>query len=337
MADPNKSKALYSSGVAFLGFACFALAATAIGLPLWGYYENPQAEIGTSGIDRGYFGPWQMCKQSYYGRTKCGDSISRFHPVEMVKIAGYFAIAGTLSLAVFCILSIVQLAMVVSKEKVVVAYSKTVATKLVFAFAATLLAIMAAGLFALQTDDKDNSYQVTRGESFYMQIGLIVLNFLLFVAAIYDLIFSRRLGGDPTVSRRDPSGVEATTFNNPAFKEKKSKNPRGGSGAGDGAGVGGSGRISVTDASGKPYAGATTNGSTMSMTPTISSNGSTIIPVRSPLRSSLKKPRSANGNGAGGGAGGLGIQNPGFSGTSPTLSRNGSVKKVRIQTQSTAV
>jgi len=134
----------------------------------------------------------------------------------MVKIAGYFAMAGTLSLAVFCILSIVQLAMVVSKEKVVVAYSKTVATKLVFAFAASkyiihmcpryfknnlyhntmanilcvytvevpnpmtllfvyiaLLAIMAAGLFALQTDDKDNSYQVTRGESFYMQVNKI--------------------------------------------------------------------------------------------------------------------------------------------------------------------
>ncbi|XP_025417749.1 uncharacterized protein LOC112688658 [Sipha flava] len=330
MADPNKSKALYSSGVAFLGFACFALAATAIGLPLWGYFESPQGDIATSGMDRGYFGPWQMCKQSYYGRTKCGDSISRFHPVETVRIAGYFAITGTLSLAIFCILSIVQLAMVVSKEKVVIAYSKTVVTKLVFAFAATLLAIIAAGLFALQTDDKDNSYQVTRGESFYMQIGLIVLNFLLFVAAIYDLIFSRRLGGDPTISHRDPSGVEATTFNNPAFKEKRSMNPRGGGGSG--------GKISVTDASGKPYLSGATNGSTMSMTTTLSSNGSSITPViRSPLRSSLKKPRPTNGTGGGGGGNGLGIQNPGFSGTSPTLSRNGSVKKVRIQTQSTAV
>lgn len=61
--------------------------------------------------------------------------------------------------------------------------------------------------------------------NFTQQIGLIVLNFLLFVAAIYDLIFSRRLGGDPTISHRDPSGVEATTFNNPAFKEKSSMNP----------------------------------------------------------------------------------------------------------------
>ncbi|XP_050438816.1 uncharacterized protein LOC126844572 [Adelges cooleyi] len=321
MADPNKSKALYSSGVAFLGFACFALAATAIGLPLWGYFENPTAEIGASGIDRGYFGPWQMCKQSYYGRTKCGDSISRFHPEDTVRIAGFFALAGTLSLAVFCVLSIVQLAMVVSREKVVIPYSKTVVTKLVFAFAATLLAIIAAGLFALQTDDRDNSYQVTRGESFYMQICLIILNFLLFVAAIYDLIFSRRMGGDPTISHRDPTGVEATTFNNPAFKEKRSMNPRG--------------TISVTDASGKPYlsGGVTNGGSTMSMTTTLSSNGSSVMSpaVRSPLRSSLKKPRQpTNGNG-------FGIQNPGFSGTSPTLSRNGSVKKVRIQTQSTAV
>lgn len=45
MADPNKSKALYSSGVAFLGFTCFALAAAAVGLPLWGYYENPQGKF----------------------------------------------------------------------------------------------------------------------------------------------------------------------------------------------------------------------------------------------------------------------------------------------------
>lgn len=56
---------------------------------------------------------------------------------ETVRIAGYFAIAGTLSLAAFCVLSIIQLAMVVSKEKVVFAYGRTVVTKLVFAFAAS--------------------------------------------------------------------------------------------------------------------------------------------------------------------------------------------------------
>lgn len=90
--------------------------------------------------------------------------------------------------------------------------------------------------------------------------------------------------------------------------------------------------ISVTDASGKPYSGMT-NGSMASMSTTLTSvsNSSTVESLtRSPLRSSLKKPRPKEG---------LGIQNPGFSGTghSPPLNRNGSVKKVRIQTHSTEV
>ncbi|XP_044254672.1 uncharacterized protein LOC123005119 [Tribolium madens] len=92
--------------------------------------------------------------------------------------------------------------------------------------------------------------------------------------------------------------------------------------------------VSVTDASGKPYMPTASNGSMASMNTTSttigSTNGSTVgsSVTRSPLRSSLKKPKPKDG---------LGIQNPGFSGTSPTLSRNGSTKKVRIQTHSTEV
>lgn len=92
--------------------------------------------------------------------------------------------------------------------------------------------------------------------------------------------------------------------------------------------------ISVTDASGKPYSGIRNGaGSVQSMSTTLTSvsNGSTIESVtRSPLRSSLKKPRPR---------GEHGIQNPGFSGSghSPPMHRNGSVKKVRIQTHSTEV
>ena len=93
--------------------------------------------------------------------------------------------------------------------------------------------------------------------------------------------------------------------------------------------------VSVTDASGKPYLPAASNGSMASMNTTSttigSTNGSTAgssSVTRSPLRSSLKKPKPKDG---------LGIQNPGFAGTSPTLSRNGSTKKVRIQTHSTEV
>lgn len=74
----------------------------------------------------------------------------------------------------------------------------------------------------------------------------------------------------------------------------------------------------MTDASGKPYSGSTGNGSMASVTTSVGSTAS-------PLRSSLKKPKP------------LGIQNPGFSSHSPTLTRNGSQKKVRIQTHSTEV
>lgn len=87
----------------------------------------------------------------------------------------------------------------------------------------------------------------------------------------------------------------------------------------------------MTDASGRPYVrSSNTNGSLASVATvtTTVSNGSSL--TRSPLRSSLKKPKPPA-------ADGLGIQNPGFSQGSPTMQRNGSVKKVRIQTHSTAV
>lgn len=46
MAEPFKSKALYSAVVAFLGFVCFAISAVTVGMPLWGYFENLQGEFG---------------------------------------------------------------------------------------------------------------------------------------------------------------------------------------------------------------------------------------------------------------------------------------------------
>ena len=76
------------------------------------------------------------------------------------------------------------------------------------------------------------------------------------------------------------------------------------------------------------------NGSSASSVSTVSTLASTITsnPRGLPLRSSLKKSKPATPT-----EDGFGIQNPGFSGTSPTLSRTGSLKKVRIQTQSTDV
>lgn len=47
---------------------------------------------------------------------------------------------------------------------------------------------------------------------------LIVLSIVLAVMAVYDVIFSLRVGGDPTIPT-DVSGAPATTFNNPGFRE----------------------------------------------------------------------------------------------------------------------
>lgn len=76
----------------------------------------------------------------------------------------------------------------------------------------------------------------------------------------------------------------------------------------------------MTDSSRTPYLSVAGNGSIAS----VATSGS-MVSVSSPLRSSLKKPKP------------LGIHNPGFSTHSPTFSRNGSQKKVRIQTHSTEV
>jgi len=37
-------KTVYSTIVATLGFICFTVAAIAVGLPLWGYFDNPEGE-----------------------------------------------------------------------------------------------------------------------------------------------------------------------------------------------------------------------------------------------------------------------------------------------------
>lgn len=331
MPDCNKSRALYSTCITGFSFACFALAATAAVLPLWGYFTNPASAAAFG--DKGHFGPWQICKESYY-MTKCGDNIARFKPVLAVKVAGYFAAMGVIFLALFCLLNVLHLAMVISREKVVFSFQSTIISKLVFSLLSVLTSVMAVGIFSLQDDDKANNYQIVRGESFYMQVGLIILNLLLFVSALYDMIIARRDNGDPTVAR-DPTGIEATTINNPGFRDKnnlpanKTIN------------------VALTAASGNPYASISgTNGSASSVITNLSSSNGSAVPssgvatastatttttIRSPLRPSLKKPKVNHPET------GLGIPNPGYSGSSPTLTRNGSVKKVRIQTQSTAV
>lgn len=303
--DPQRSEkravaARGAAGALALSILAVVLQSAATATPTWGYFTNPDAG---SAAEKGYFGPWRQCKLLLYGRERCGQGVSRFQPVLAVWVAGLAAATASALLAVLVGLAVLQLAMASSAKRVLISYSTALIGKVALATLATSLAIVAASLFALQTDDRASSFVITRGEAFYMQLAAIALNFGVLVTAVYEGIYARR-GGDPTKIRvvADP---RAATINNPGYREHQPTN---------------GGNISMTDASGKPYVGGAGNGSMAS----VATSGS-VTSAASPLRSSLKKPKP------------LGIHNPGFSAHSPTLSRNGSQKKVRIQTHSTEV
>ncbi|PBC34658.1 uncharacterized protein LOC122720396 [Apis laboriosa] len=303
--DPHRSEkravaARGAAGALALSILAVVLQSAATATPTWGYFTNPDAG---SAAEKGYFGPWRQCKLLLYGRERCGQGVSRFQPVLAVWVAGLAAATASALLAILVGLAVLQLAMASSAKRVIISYSTALIGKVALATLATSLAIVAASLFALQTDDRASSFIVTRGEAFYMQLAAIALNFGVLITAVYEGIYARR-GGDPTKIRvvGDP---RAGTINNPGYREHQPTN---------------GGTISMTDASGKPYVGGAGNGSMAS----VATSGS-VTSTASPLRSSLKKPKP------------LGIHNPGFSAHSPTLSRNGSQKKVRIQTHSTEV
>lgn len=46
---------------------------------------------------------------------------------------------------------------------------------------------------------------------------LILLNAILFVMSLYDMLFARKEGGDPT---KTAVSVESTTYGNPGFRER---------------------------------------------------------------------------------------------------------------------
>lgn len=61
---------LYATGVTILGFICLVLACTTLFLPIWGHFEDRYSSYQS---ERGYFGPWKVCKRLNYGREVCGD------------------------------------------------------------------------------------------------------------------------------------------------------------------------------------------------------------------------------------------------------------------------
>ena len=59
--------------------------------------------------------------------------------------------------------------------------------------------------------------------SYVFQILLVILSIGLVVVALYDVIFTFRVSGDPTSSMVvDVNAVSATTINNPGYRESRS-------------------------------------------------------------------------------------------------------------------
>lgn len=124
------SSSLYIASITAISFICFALSCAAVFLPIWGYFEDAN---GGFGADRGYFGPWKVCKELTYNREKCGspENVSRFRPSNFVFASGITIVVSTISLGIYCILSVIQIAAISSREKIVMTYSSLVMSKLI--------------------------------------------------------------------------------------------------------------------------------------------------------------------------------------------------------------
>lgn len=129
------SSSLYIASITAISFICFALTCASTFLPIWGYFEDGNGGFGS---DRGYFGPWKVCKELTYNREKCGSSenVSRFRPSNFVFASGITIVISSICLGIYCILSVIQIAAISSREKIVMPYSSLVSMKLVLSIIA---------------------------------------------------------------------------------------------------------------------------------------------------------------------------------------------------------
>lgn len=107
---------LHTSSIAAISFFCFALCCAAVFVPIWGYFEDGNVSFGS---DRGYFGPWYVCKELTYDRTRCGSSenVSRFRPSRFVLASGITLVISTECLGVYLILSVIQIIATSTRER----------------------------------------------------------------------------------------------------------------------------------------------------------------------------------------------------------------------------
>jgi hypothetical protein len=126
------TSSLYIALITGLSFICFALSCASTFLPVWAYFEEVHGGFGS---DNGYFSPWKVCKELTYNREKCGtfENTSRFRPSNLVFVSGVMIVVSAISLGIYCILSVIQIAQVSSREKIVMRYNTLVVVKLLLA------------------------------------------------------------------------------------------------------------------------------------------------------------------------------------------------------------
>lgn len=86
-------------------------------------------------------------------------------------------------------------------------------------FNAVILSLLAVVVFAIVTDGQRSGFRVSNGISFYLELLNVALLLSLVALALYDVLLSRKPGGDPTMA--DDPNAPAVTFNNPGFREGK--------------------------------------------------------------------------------------------------------------------
>lgn len=99
------------------------------------------------------------------------------HCTGGVYASGILALISCGCLAIFAVLSVLQLAMITSRDVVVMKYKPCVLLKVTLAVIAALLALSAAILFAVEIDNSHNHFDVSRGISFYLQVSFSLVRY----------------------------------------------------------------------------------------------------------------------------------------------------------------
>ncbi|CAG7830733.1 unnamed protein product [Allacma fusca] len=220
-------KVALSIAVVILGIVCFIIGTVAVTIPHWGTFSNRYAN------ERGNYGPWTMCKDLGYGRQICGKNISSFKPSFAVQAAGICAAVGIAALGVYCLISLLQVAMLVSRSRIMCKYSHTIIAKLLCSIISALFTLTAVSLFATQGHDLERGYVVEVTFSFYMEVVVTIFTFILMLLTVSEYYMSRRTeepfgsaaveGGDGGATTLGQVGF-GTTIGNPGFRDRQSAN-----------------------------------------------------------------------------------------------------------------